>query len=85
MGTVTFRLTERIVLEHMAKDASENREKTQTMNDTAIQKVFPDLTAPSHIIASQSLNFEFPHHQVSKSICFFEKGLSFIRRYPAVF
>ena len=48
------------------------------MNEMLIHSVFPLLTAPSQIIASQSLYGLFSHHHVSAQSCFFEKVLNSI-------
>ena len=48
------------------------------MNDSDIQSVFPDLTAPSHIKPFLPQSLLPTHHQFSVFNCFAEKGLNFI-------
>ena len=75
---ITFLLSEAIVLPQIAKAVSSKAENAQKINEMDIQSVLPDLTAPSHIIASRFLYGDDGHHQVSAVSCFSENGLNLL-------
>ena len=73
-----FRLREVTVFPQRAKLEPLKAEKAQKTKERDMQRVLPDLTAPSHIMASKSLYGLSGVHQQSRASCFFEKGLNSI-------
>ena len=73
IGVIMFLLSEVTVLPHSAKDVSSNAENAHATNETDIQTVLPERTAPSQIIASKFLSGLDGHHQESTRSCFSEK------------